>query len=260
MTEALYQNAQYNAQLRNSIKSIGNLEKAIRLDKLYCLKANKDEMFNPIREAVNCLFEKLRDEEKKKSQASYAKLSEKHNQSKPVIEDIAKEQFIDSSLWTLESNKLDYDLKELRSRIDRDSYYDFLEINNSIAPGIMQEQNGLVFDLKQKIKNTADNFEHNISRAQTKHENKLQKYLGNTGAAIVLGSFVVPAVMCLLVMEDWSKLWVIGFCIPIFSQLLSGKLLYTMITGDPGQPKGEFIVAWSLVIYLIASICFFFNC
>jgi len=56
LTEALYQNAQYNAQLRNTKKSIENLEKAIKVDKLYCLKANKDEMFNPIRNEVNRLF------------------------------------------------------------------------------------------------------------------------------------------------------------------------------------------------------------
>ena len=38
-TEALYQNAQYNAQLLNTDKSIANLKKVIRSDKLYCLKA-----------------------------------------------------------------------------------------------------------------------------------------------------------------------------------------------------------------------------
>ena len=76
-TEALYQNAQHNAQLLNTDKSIANLEKAIRHDKLYCLKANKDEMFDPIRERVNRLFEKLRDEEKKKSQNSFTELSKK---------------------------------------------------------------------------------------------------------------------------------------------------------------------------------------
>ena len=257
-TEALYQNAQYNAQLLNTGKSIANLEKAIRSDKLYCLKANKDELFDPIRKNVNKLFEKLRDEEKKKARDSFAKLSEKHKASNPIITDISKEKFIDASAWVNKSNKLGNELKNLRGRIARDSYFDFIEINNKIAPSILKQSDGLVSELKQKIKSTLKNFEHNISGAKRKHENKLKEYLGNTGSAIVIGSFVVPAVMCLLVMEGWSKLWAIGFCVPIFSQLISGICLHAMITGDPGQPKGEFIVAWSLVIYLIASICFFF--
>ena len=60
--DAFYQNAQYNAQLRNVQKSIANLAKAIKIDKNYCLKADKDEMFDPIKSEVNKLFKRLRDE------------------------------------------------------------------------------------------------------------------------------------------------------------------------------------------------------
>lgn len=258
LTEALYQNAQYNAQLRNTSKSIENLEKAIRLDKLYCLKANKDEMFDPIRDAVNRLFEKLRDEEKKKSQASFAKLSEKHNQSKPIIEDIAKEKFIDSSSWTNKSNKLDNELKELRSRIDRDSYYDFLEINNKIAPSIMQAQDGLVSELKQKIKSTVESFERNISGAKSKHKNKLEEYWGKTGSAILIGSFVVPVIMTLITAEGFDKLWAIAFCIPVISQLLSITWLGFFIFKYSSLSSNELVFAWSLVLYLAGSIAYYF--
>lgn len=64
-TEALYQNAQYNAQLKNIGKTITNLEKAIRIDKNYCVKADNDPMFDSIRNNINKLFEKLREESKK---------------------------------------------------------------------------------------------------------------------------------------------------------------------------------------------------
>ncbi len=256
-TEALYQNAQYNAQLLNTSKSIENLEKAIRLDKLYCLKANKDEMFNPIRDAVNRLFEKLRDEEKKKSQASYAKLSEKHNYFKSIIEDIAKEQFIDTSSWTTQFNKLDNELKWLHGRIGRDSYFDYLEINNNIVPQISQEQDGLISDLRQKIKSVADGSQRRIKNAESEHKNKieeLRKYLyGNS-----IGSFAVPAVMSLLAMEGWSKLWFIVFCIPVISQIISLFLLGGMVFSYSDLSKGEEIVAWSIVVYLIGANCYYF--
>lgn len=42
LTEAIYQNAQYNAQLKNEGKSITNLEEAVKQDKHYCLKAQND--------------------------------------------------------------------------------------------------------------------------------------------------------------------------------------------------------------------------
>lgn len=61
-SEALYQNAQYNAQLRNTHKSLGALEKAVKLDRNYCIKADNDEMFDPVRAEVTKLFERLRDE------------------------------------------------------------------------------------------------------------------------------------------------------------------------------------------------------
>ena len=63
--EALYQNAQYNAQLNNVQKSISNIEKAIKLDKNYCIKVDNVPMFAPIRNEVNNLFERLRDKELK---------------------------------------------------------------------------------------------------------------------------------------------------------------------------------------------------
>jgi tetratricopeptide (TPR) repeat protein len=59
--EALYQNALFNAHLKNVGKSIATLEKAINLDRNYCIKADSEEMFSPIRDEVNSLFVKLRD-------------------------------------------------------------------------------------------------------------------------------------------------------------------------------------------------------
>jgi len=256
-TEALYQNAQYNAQLLNIDKSIANLEKAIRSDKLYCLKANKDPMFDPIRERVNRLFEKLRAEEKKKSQDSFVKLSKKHKASNPIIVDISKENFIDASSWVTKSNKLSHDLKTLNSKILRNSYFDFLEINNNIAPNIRKNQDDLISELKQKIRNTVASFERNISGAKSKHESKIKEYLGNTGSAILIGSFAVPAILCLLTESGWSKLLFIVFLIPIFSQLVTIVVLFQFITNYHKADSGDLVFGWGIVLFLVASFVYY---
>ena len=185
-------------------------------------------------------------------------MEKKHKASAPIITDLSKETFIDASSWKKESDKLNTELNKLNNRINRNSYFDFFEINNNTAPKIQKAQDNLVSDLKQKIISTVDKCKHGIKSAESEHKNKIQEYLGNTGVAILIGSFAVPAIMSLFAMEGWSKLWAIAFCIPYLSQFLSGVCLYEMITGNPVQPKGEFIIAWSLVIYLLASICFFF--
>ena len=59
--EALYQNAQYNVLLNNPNEALPRLEMAIKLDKNYCLKADNDIIFDKIRERLNGLFSKLRD-------------------------------------------------------------------------------------------------------------------------------------------------------------------------------------------------------
>jgi len=246
-TEALYQNAQYNAQLLNTDKSIANLEKAIRYDKLYCLKANKDEMFDPIRERVNRLFEKLRDEEKRKAKDVFEKMSKKQNSADPIINDIFKEKITDdASLWKRKSENLSNEIKNLNGRISRNSYFDFLEINNNIAPQIRKDQDELVSELKRKINSLVETFEYKIKSTEISYQNKIKEYLGNTGSAILVGSFVVPAILCLLTENGWSKLLFIVFFIPVFSQLVTGVMLYQFIANYPKQDTGGLVFGWGI--------------
>ena len=254
-TEALYQNAQYNAQLENVEKSISNLEKAIRIDKIYCIKADNDPMFDPIRKSVNKLFKKLREEGKKIALESFEKLKKKHKTSAPIITDLSKEIFIDASSWKKESDKLNTELNELNNRINRNSYFDFLEINNSTAPKIQKAQDNLVSGLKEKIKFSFENISHRIENAKSVHKNKIQEYLGNTGTAILIGSFAVPAIMTLITGGGWLF---IAFCIPVVSQVLSLVLIYAYIIDYSGPLAGLSVVAWSIVIYLIVSISYLF--
>lgn len=256
--EALYQNAQYNAQLMNIDKSISNLEKAIKKDKYYCLKAHKDPLFDPIRAQVNQLFEKLRGDEKEKTLKSYDSLSTKHDKLDPIFLDISHERFTDISAFFEEIDEIDKQLSELRERISRDSYYDFLDINYIFVPKLQKNQERLLSDLKQKFRSIVDSCESGIKNAESKHKNKIQEYLGKTGSAILYGSFIVPAIMSLIALEGWNKLAFIIFCIPILSQIISLAFLGCLIFAYSKFGKGELVLAWSIVIYLVASACYFF--
>jgi len=256
-SEALYQNAQYNAQLQNANKSIQNLEKAIRSDKIYCLKANNDEMFDPIRDRVTNLFEKLRDEEKTKSQDFFLQLVTKHNKLKPIVIDISKENFIDVSSWLTKERELETALSIISTKSGQNSYFDFLEINNDMAPHFRKDQDKLILELKEKCTSIIYDRHNRITIEENKHRENLMKYSGRLFVTICLGSFAVPVIMSLIALEGWERLWSVAFCIPIFSQCLSILVLYRFITDYSGAPPGWLVVAWSLVIYLIACIGYY---
>lgn len=257
-SEALYQNAQYNAQIQNSDKSITNLEKAIKIDKIYCFKANKDAMFDPIRESVNRLFGKLRDEERRKAIEVFEKISEKQKASDPIIHDIFEEKIIDdASSWKSKSENLRSAIKRLNARIARNSYFDFLEINNDVAPKIQKDQDGLVSELKHKINSLVETFEQKISNAEISHKNKISEYLGNTWSIILSGSFVIPAILALFTETGWSKLLALVFFIPVFSQLVTGVMLYQFIINYQKQGADELVFGWGIVLYLAASIVYY---
>ncbi|MFQ5687438.1 MAG: hypothetical protein ACE5GV_12355 [Candidatus Scalindua sp.] len=61
-TEAMYQNAQYNALLNRPEKAVLLLKKAIKEDVIYCLKINGEPDFNGIKPDIIKLYEELRNE------------------------------------------------------------------------------------------------------------------------------------------------------------------------------------------------------
>ena len=83
--ELLYQNAQYNSQLNNVEKSIYNLGKAIKIDKNYCIKADNDKMFDPIKNAVDSFFMNLRDTSINYCNDRLSKLTSVINNTKNII-------------------------------------------------------------------------------------------------------------------------------------------------------------------------------
>lgn len=258
LIEAFYENAQYNAQLDNAGKSIANLEIAIKQDKYYCLKSQNDPLFNPIRERVNRLLERLRDEEKQKALKSFDGISDKNKRLCPIISNLSNESFVDISELVKETKRIDEYLNDLEKRINRDSYFDFLDINSCFVPELQNTQNQLLQNLKQKIGDVVNNCETDIKSAETTHTNEIKGNLAIAGSALLAGSFIVPAVTSLIVLQGLNKLTFILFCIPVFSQILSIGMVYYLFTNHPNPEKGEPVVAWSIVIYVLASICYFF--
>ncbi len=63
-TEAMYQNAQYNALLNRPGKAIPLLKKAIKDDIVYCLKILWEQDFDGIKPEIIKLYEEIRDEKK----------------------------------------------------------------------------------------------------------------------------------------------------------------------------------------------------
>ncbi len=61
-TEAMYQNALYNALLKKPDVAIPLLKKVIKSDIIYCLKINSEQDFEGIRTEVNKLLEEIREE------------------------------------------------------------------------------------------------------------------------------------------------------------------------------------------------------
>jgi hypothetical protein len=61
-TEAMYQNAQYNALLNRPEKAVPLLKKAIKEDIIYCLKISGEQDFDGIKPEITKLYEEIRDE------------------------------------------------------------------------------------------------------------------------------------------------------------------------------------------------------
>ena len=122
--EALYQNAQYNAQLKNSRKCISHLEKAIKIDRNYCLKADKDEMFNPVRHEVNALFERLRDEAVAKAEDGYKSIAPAIGKINEIVVQAGR---VGGGIDKLNVNKFSAELSDVKKRLDRRNYFDGLD-------------------------------------------------------------------------------------------------------------------------------------
>jgi len=73
-SEAIFQNAQYNALQGRQEEALSSLQKAIELDLSYCLKADTGDEFNGMREQVSGLFKNFQKKENNKAYKRWKKL------------------------------------------------------------------------------------------------------------------------------------------------------------------------------------------
>lgn len=156
--EALYQNAQYNAQLNNVNKMLTNLEKAVKIDRYYCMKADTDEMFNSVRKDVNRLFKILRDELVTISVGMCDKMDKALGETKEYISG-HREVFND---FLANTANLSNQVSDIRRLLNRNSYFDSLNAQPLIK-SLFEEGNKLILSVD---KHFTDHFNKEIAAIQ----------------------------------------------------------------------------------------------
>lgn len=256
--EAHYQNAQYNAQLNEIEKSISSLEKAIKKDKHYCVKTEKDSLFNPIRKQVIGLFEKLRYEEKQEALKSLNETSSKQKKLDIIVSAYVQEEFACTRELNEKKKLIGKIFSDIKKGIELNSYFDFLDVNNIYVPELRKNQNELLLALKLKIQSTINNSTKGITNKETENKKEIKKLKENTLKLILIGSFIVPAVMSLIALEGGNRISsFIYFCVPVLSQIVSLGFIGNLIFKYHGWERGELLVAWCIVMFLVASVTYF---
>jgi tetratricopeptide (TPR) repeat protein len=172
--EALYQNAQYNAQINQVQKSLSNLEKAIRIDRNYSLKANNDNMFDPIRKEVNQLFEKLRDEVSNLTLRAY----QPFRKAVKDINDFILTNKAKLDLSGLQQNNFTTEITAIDNLLKRNSYFDSMAafakaedfIRKAKAYITLTEEN-----LNNYFKKVLSSVDSDVSRAQQNENTRIQE-------------------------------------------------------------------------------------
>ena len=150
LSEAYYQNAQYNALLNKPDKSISSLKKAIKMDKLYCLKVNTNEDFDSIRDMVNNLFRELRDEEGNKLQSEFVTIIKRQDDFGTLCNKINKFAINPDFHHNLTTNMI----KKIKAYIKRNSYFDIVRSSE------------LIIDLKHKQEEMFDWLRSELSKKE----------------------------------------------------------------------------------------------
>lgn len=228
--EALYQNAQLNAQLKNAEKCIYNLEKAISIDRNYCLKANSDEMFNPVRNEVNALFERLRNEVVAKVEHRYHSLTTSINKITEILNRAGR---IAKDIKKYSTNAIYSELSDVKKMLDRKSYFDGLDAQvriQSISDKVRQYYSFTSNFLRDTIRVLDREIHCHISNSEEKKESN-----GVKGATI--GAIIGFLMMCIVawinkinvvgVNDDGKSLFLLmmSFFLPILIGYLLGKYI-----------------------------------
>jgi len=272
LIEIYYQNAAYNAQLGNTEKCISSLTIAIGCDKYYCLRVENDERFSLVKNTVDELLEFLRYIEERAAEASLTEINNKYSVLKDCINNAKSSHLLKplSSLeeyergeedveWGKRLKEIDDEISRMRKLFSRNSYYDFLEINNQHFPELQYRLNNLIRRLNNRLSDINKNSMSKIRALEAKVDNikkdyasKKTDYNGYLFLAIVVGSFLVPFLSSIFFMSGWGKLWSLYFIIPVLSQLRSISLMVNIFHPQGYLSDGDTTVAYTLIGYFIA--------
>jgi tetratricopeptide (TPR) repeat protein len=104
-TEAIYQNAQYNALLKKLDRVIPLISKIIHIDILYCLKINNEQDFNGIRQPIEMIFEEISIPKNKKIKHKLKELDRRLYYFSTIINTIRKQDFNITSNFDIKQPK-----------------------------------------------------------------------------------------------------------------------------------------------------------
>ena len=170
LAEALYQNAQYNALLKNSDKAIPLLKKAIEFDINYCEKINNEMDFDSIRNDVIKLFEGLREKEAIKATSQYASMCKKLDQiyqSIEVIKNYSQIKFADVGIQD--------SVGRIKQLLKRQSYRDYLEAN-IILNSLTEKKDKTIKNIKEYLNKIISSYNNKINSFKTSYLANTKKY------------------------------------------------------------------------------------
>ncbi|EMS77542.1 tetratricopeptide repeat protein [Desulfotignum phosphitoxidans] len=183
ISEAFYQNAQYNALLNRPEKAIKMLEIAITNDVNYCEKCHNDPTFDNIRSNVFGLFKQLRKREGDEAQSKYSKITQRYKKLNNTVDSLRKE--FDIKPLNKEVLSLFHRTKKL---IDRNSYRDYLEAN-SLLDEAKDKVQKLHNDTLKNIDYKISSLESKISRIKSSHNDH---YRESEGTLVKIWFIAIP--------------------------------------------------------------------
>jgi hypothetical protein len=252
LIEAYYQNAKYNSKLNNVTKCLNNLEVAIRKDKFYCVKADNDSAFDPVRKEVNKLFGKLRDELNYKNRQSLLLLDEKIKQINEKLYGINLLIYRITSKNVVAKNDFSATIEEIKRLINLNSYFDAIDAQEKIQT-INDSVNRYKQDAYHLINSYIDREEsqmnQNISeleREKKRVQNFDRTFYHNYSILDGLGDFLIGGIDDAL---D-SEYGCLGLLVPIFL----GFILLIIV----GELVREILGKVGVYCFFIALVFIFF--
>jgi tetratricopeptide (TPR) repeat protein len=189
MVEASYQNAVLNAILGKKVPCLKSLRLAIEADKRYCIKANSEIDFDSIRDDVNSLIEKLRNDIIKPAACFVIKIEDLVDDSTHILNKLPTH--IKSDLSDL---KIESVLIKLRQLISRNSYFDALVVReeaNILYRKILDFYTKSMKSLKYEISNVGNDISSLPNIEKQKVKAKKDKFADSPmGCLIWLALFI----------------------------------------------------------------------